>query len=72
MVTICTTFFNIKGLCILPTECICGFRVIFRIISDYFPNDMNKMIIVLEIRCAFFQLETELLNSIYMNLSHFL
>jgi hypothetical protein len=38
MVNICTTCLNIKENCILPTQCICVFRMILTINSDYFPN----------------------------------
>jgi hypothetical protein len=37
-VTICTICFDILKLCILPTECICVFRVVLTINSDCFPK----------------------------------
>jgi hypothetical protein len=36
--TICITCFNILELCILPTECVCVFRVVLTINSDCFPK----------------------------------
>jgi hypothetical protein len=39
MVTICTTRFNVVKLCILPTQCISVFRMVFTIKSDCFPKE---------------------------------
>jgi hypothetical protein len=44
MVTICPTDFNVQQLCIFPTECIYGIRLILRITSDYFLNSINQLI----------------------------
>jgi hypothetical protein len=38
VVTICTAWFNIVKLCILPTQCICVFRMVLIISSDCFPK----------------------------------
>jgi hypothetical protein len=38
VVTICTTFFNILKLYILPTQCICVFRMVLTVNSDCFPQ----------------------------------
>jgi hypothetical protein len=38
MVTICTTRFNTPKLYILPTQCICVFRMVLTINSDCFPK----------------------------------
>jgi hypothetical protein len=38
VVTICTTCFNTLKLCILPTQCVCVFRMILTISSDCFPK----------------------------------
>jgi hypothetical protein len=39
MVTVLIICFNNLKLYILPTECICEFRVILRVNSDYFPQN---------------------------------
>jgi hypothetical protein len=38
MVITCTTFFNVKNLCISCTQCICVFLVILKINNDYLPK----------------------------------
>jgi hypothetical protein len=38
VVSICTTRFNIIKLCILPTQCICVFRMVLTINSECFPK----------------------------------
>jgi hypothetical protein len=38
MVTICSTCFNVRKLCILPIECICMFRTVLTINSVCFPK----------------------------------
>jgi hypothetical protein len=38
VVTICTTCYNTLKLCILPTQCICVFRVVLTINTDCFPK----------------------------------
>jgi hypothetical protein len=38
VVIMCTTYFSIHNLCVLPTQCICVFRVVLTINSDYFPK----------------------------------
>jgi hypothetical protein len=38
MITIYTARFNILKLCILPTQCICVFRMVLTINIGYFPK----------------------------------
>jgi hypothetical protein len=38
VVIVCTPCFNIKGLHILHTQCVCVFRMVLIINSNYFPK----------------------------------
>jgi hypothetical protein len=48
----CTTCLNIPEPCILPTQCICVFRMVLTITSDSFLNSVNRPIFVAE-TCVF-------------------
>jgi hypothetical protein len=41
VVAICTTCFNIKNICILPTERVCMFRMVLAINCDCFPKQLG-------------------------------
>jgi hypothetical protein len=43
VVTICTAFFNIRELFVLPTECIYEFHVILSVNSDYFLKQQKQV-----------------------------
>jgi hypothetical protein len=56
VVSICTTFFNVKNLHILPTEC-----VILTLKSDYFLNAINWLVFVIETQCVDCEVRTKFL-----------
>jgi hypothetical protein len=64
VVTICTTCFNIKLLYIFPTECMYGFRVIFRIIS---LNSTNHLVFIMEMLYVFCVVRTDFVHIIWIN-----
>jgi hypothetical protein len=44
----CTTCFNVRYVCILPTEYLCGFHMILTINVAAFPNSICHMVFVEE------------------------
>jgi hypothetical protein len=46
--SICTICFNILKLCILPTVCVCVYRMILTINSDCLPKNGNQLDFVVE------------------------
>jgi hypothetical protein len=58
MYTLYTTSTNLKKkLCILPTQCICVFRMVLTTNRDYISdwNTLNRLIFVIETECVFFK-----------------
>jgi hypothetical protein len=43
----------VSKLCILPSECICMFRTVLTVNSDCFPNSINRLDFVAELRNVF-------------------
>jgi hypothetical protein len=62
VITTCTTYFNVKLLRILPTECLYMFYVILRVNSDVSLNISNQLIFVIETSCVFVEGGAECLN----------
>jgi len=57
MAIICTTFFNIQTLCILPTQCIYVFYMVLAVNCHYFPKQHQPIVLcdgdaVLSLWCA--------------------
>ena len=53
VVSVCTTFFNVKKLRILPTECIYILRMILTLTRDYFLNAINRLFFLLGTHCVY-------------------
>ena len=57
-VCVCTTYFNVKKLRILTTEC-SYFRIILTLKSGHFINAINRLVFVMETQGVYCEIRTE-------------
>jgi hypothetical protein len=57
--TICTICVNIRKLCIMPAQRIV---MILRINSSFVPNDINRLVFVMETLCIFYEVMFNILR----------
>ena len=70
VVSVCTTFFNVRKLRILPTECIYICRMILTLKSHYFLNAINWLVFVMETQCVDCEVGTKFLYIIFFSHIH--